>query len=137
MRTSRTLLALAACIFAFGGVVHALAYVTKASAQISGAQVPAFFAAELRGLWISDSTTLLAVAFLCGFIAMRPTASGRPAIMLIALVPAAIACVLYAFLGGFYAAHMLLFGSAMVAIAGYLMPSPSWPSQKEPGHARN
>jgi hypothetical protein len=125
MRWARMLLVTAACIFAFGGVMHALAYVAKAAPQITNAHVAPFFGAELRGLWLIDSTTLLALACLCALVAARPSTAGGPVVMVVALVPAATAMVLYIFLGGFYAAHMLMAAAAMVFVAGWLMPSGS------------
>ena len=123
MRAARLLLALSAAIFAFGAAMHALAYRATASAQIENANVPAFLGRELKGLWLTDSTTLAAMALLCAFVAARPDAASGYFVMLLSLVPAATAAVLYVFLGGFYAAHMLMAASAMVFVAGLLLPS--------------
>lgn len=121
---SRSLLALSAAIFAFGALMHALAFFAKASAGIDRAQVAPFMGAELKVLWLADSTTLLALALLTGLLALKPAAGTGPLIVLVAAIPAASTLLLYAFLGPFYAAHLLLAASAMTVIAGAV--SPGW-----------
>jgi hypothetical protein len=120
-RTPRLLLAVSAAIFAFGGVMHTTAYVAKASASINAANVPPFLGAELKVLWLADSTTLLALAFLFAFIAVKPTSATRTIVVLLALIPTATAMLLYIFLGPFYAGHLLMAASVMAVIAGLLM----------------
>ena len=125
MPFARILLGLAAAIFGIGGVLHALAYHTSASSRLDGAHMPAFFAGELRVLWLADSSTLLALAVLFGFLAMRPTAATRPLLFLLAMVPLGTTSLLYVFLGGFYAAHLLAAASLMVIAAAFLNPRPA------------
>jgi len=124
MPFSRILFGLAAAIFGIGGVLHGLAYSGSASPRLDGARLPAFFAGELRVLWLADSTTLPALALLFGFLAVRPTAATRPLIFLLALVPLGTTSLLYAFLGGFYAAHLLFAASLMVIAAAFFLPRP-------------
>ena len=118
----RLLLAASAVVFAFGGIMHAAAYVARASSSIDAANLPPFLGAELKVLWLADSTTLMALALLFGFIAAKPTSAARAVIVLLALVPAATTLLLYLFLGPFYAGHMLMAASTMVVIAGLLTP---------------
>jgi hypothetical protein len=122
-RIPRLLLATSAAIFAFGAAMHAIAYVAKAQRSISGSNLPRFLVSELKVLWLSDSTTLMALALAFGLIAAKPASASKAMIMLLAIVPAAITVLLYAFLGPFYPGHMLLAASAMVFVAGILMPA--------------
>jgi peptidoglycan/LPS O-acetylase OafA/YrhL len=122
-RIPRLLLATSAAIFAFGAAMHAIAYVANAQRSISGSNLPRFLVSELKVLWLSDSTTLMALALAFGLIAAKPASASKAMIMLLAIVPAAITVLLYAFLGPFYPGHMLLAASAMVFVAGILMPA--------------
>jgi hypothetical protein len=115
---SRALLATAALIFAIGGVLHAIAYFSKASFVIESASVKAFFGRELKVLWLADSTTLIALAMIFGVLSLKPTSVSRPVLLLLALVPGATTALLYGFLGPFYAAHLLLLATVMVCVAG-------------------
>jgi hypothetical protein len=118
---SRALLACAACIFAGGGVLHAAAYFSKAHLAIESAGVKQFFGNELKVLWLADSTTLVSLALALGLVSLRPAYGSRLLLLFLALVPGAIATLLYAYLGPFYAAHLLLLGSIMVVIAALLL----------------
>ncbi len=122
-RIPRLLLATSAAIFAFGGTMHAIAYVAKALPSISSSNLPLFLGAEFKVLWLADSTTLMALALVFGFIAGKPASASKAVIMLLAIVPAATTALLYVFLGPFYAGHMLLAASAMVCVAGMIMPA--------------
>jgi peptidoglycan/LPS O-acetylase OafA/YrhL len=135
-RISRLLLAAAAAIFAFGGAMHAAAYAAKARPGIDASNLPAFLGAELKVLWLADSTTLVALALVIGFIAAKPASVAKAVIMLLAIIPAATAVLLYFFLGPFYPGHLLLVASVMVFVAGLVMPARD--SGSEPvGAARN
>lgn len=122
-RIARLLLGSAAAIYAFGAAMHALAYAKSAGSRIGHSDLPPFFAAELKALWLADSTTLAVVAVLCALLAARPRAADKTAVALVAAIPAATATLIYVFLGGFYAAHMLMAASAMVFVASLLLPS--------------
>lgn len=119
----RLLLAVSCLIFGFGGVMHALAYRASALRDIDASNLAPFLGSEVKVLWLADSTTLIALALITGFIALRPRSANGAVIMLIGLVPAATALLLYAFLGGFYAGHMLMAAAAMVFLAGALTPA--------------
>lgn len=120
---ARFLLAVSAAIFAFGGVMHAVAYSAKALNSINASNLPPFLAREIKVLWLADTTTLIGLALVLGFIAVRPTSVTRIVIVLLAVIPAGTTLLLYLFLGPFYAGHMLLAACAMVVIAGLLMPA--------------
>ena len=124
--TSRLLLASAAAIFLFGAAMHTIAYAAKASRLISSSGLSAFFASELKVLWLADSTTLFALSLVIALIAANPKSADKVLVMLLALVPFAITLLLYAFVGPFYAGHLLLIASAMVFAAGLIMPARSF-----------
>src|SRR4051812_29406916 len=102
---SRLLLGASSLILALGAVLHAKAFPTAAAAHIDASSLPVFLGGELKALWLSDSTTLLVSAAILGLAAVRPAAASGWMLMLVALIPAATAAVIYAFLGGFYAGH--------------------------------
>jgi len=114
---TRTLLAGAAVIFGLGGIFHAVAFFSKASSLIDASSMKSFFGHELKVLWLADSTTLTCLALICGYLSVKPRSVTRTMLFLLALVPASTTALLYGFLGPFYAAHMLLLGTAMVFIA--------------------
>jgi hypothetical protein len=117
---SRILLALAVLIFGFGAAMHAYAYFAKTSWEITASNLRPLLASEFRVLWLADSTTLSAMAVVCAFLTIRPTAASGTVVALLALVPAATTALLYGFLGPFYAGHLLLVGSIMTLLAGVL-----------------
>jgi hypothetical protein len=117
-RIPRLLLATAAAICALGGTLHAAAYGAKGLPNISRSNLPPFLSSEIKVLWLADSTTLVALALVFGFIAAKPASATKAVVMLLGLVPAATAALLYFFLGPFYAGHLLLAASAMVFVAG-------------------
>lgn len=119
---SRLLYATSAIIFGFGGLMHALAYVRKALPTVAGSSLSPFFQAELKALWLCDSTTLVALAILFGYLSVKPAAISWPLVWLIALVPAGTTFMLYTFLGAFYAGHLLLAATTMVVLASVLSP---------------
>jgi hypothetical protein len=115
---TRAMLAAAAIIFAIGGVLHAVAYFSKASFVIESANVKTFFGHELKVLWLADSTTLIALALIVGLLSIRPSSVSKPVLLLLGLIPGATTALLYWFLGPFYAAHMLLVATALVIVGG-------------------
>jgi hypothetical protein len=117
----RLLLVAAGVICALGAIAHALAYGTAAEPALAGANLPQFFGAEMRVLWLADSTTLGGLALIFGYVAAKPRAASGGVTMLIALLPGATALLLYRFLGGFYAGHLLMAASGMAIVAGSLM----------------
>lgn len=117
----RALLAMAAAIFAFGSVMHALAY-ESSLARVEATGLPRFLVTELKVLWLADSSTLLAAAIVFGYLAAKPAAASRLVIALIALVPLGTTVLLYALLGPFYSGHMLLAACVMIFAAAALLP---------------
>lgn len=117
----RILLGSSAAALAAGGLVHAAAF-PGAVRVIAAANLPAFYANAYEALWLSDSATLMGLALVFGFIAARPSTSMRRIILLLALTPAASAVLIYAFMGSFFAGHLLV-ASALAAIMGGLNSS--------------
>lgn len=120
-RTPRFLLALSSLLSAVGGMIHAAAF-RKALAAIDASDLPHFYGASSKGLWLADSATLVILAAIFGLIAARPSMATRPLVVLIAAIPAATAILLYAFLGNFFAGHLLLTIAALTFLAGLQLP---------------
>jgi hypothetical protein len=104
-------------MLALGGLMHARAF-AKAAATVASSNLPAFYASSLNALWLIDSATLFVLALLFGLIAARPVLAAGAAIVILALVPAATAALLYTFMGMFLPAHILLAAAIMTAVAG-------------------
>ena len=133
-KAPRLLLAASAVLCALGGALHAMVFFAKASSSIDGANLSPLLAAELKVLWLADSTTLMTLALLFGFIALKPCAVSRTVVVLLAVAPAATAVLLYLFLGPFYAGHMLIAASVMACVAGLSMPVENVPVAVAPQH---
>jgi len=120
---SKVLLGSSSALLIFGGALHALAFFSKSSATIDKAGVSPFFASELKGLWFTDSTTLIAVGLILALAMLRSSTPPllKLSIILLSSIPAATAAVLYWFLGGFFAAHLLMAAAALAVLAALLM----------------
>jgi hypothetical protein len=120
---SKVLLGSSSALLIFGGALHALAFFSKSSAAIDKAAVSPFFASELKGLWLTDSTTLIAVGVMLALAMLRSSTPPllKLSIILLSSIPAATAAVLYWFLGGFFAAHLLMVAAALAVLAALLM----------------
>src|SRR5271154_3799904 len=103
----RLLLACSSLILAVGALLHAAAFgmVLKVIAK---SDLPAFFAASFRMLWIGDSATLILVAAIFAWVATQPSAAKWPVVFLASLIPAATAALMYAFIGPFFAIPLLI-----------------------------
>ena len=119
--TSRFLLALSSLLSAAGGAIHAAAF-RKALTAINASDLPHFYAGSSKALWLGDSTTLFIVSLILGVIAARPSKAMRAIVVLVALAPLATAILIYTFLGGFFAGHVLLAIAALALLAGMLLP---------------
>src|SRR5229473_2446325 len=103
----RTLLALSALILVLGGLMHAAAF-KKMLAAVDASNLPAFYANSLKGLWLIDAATLVTLSVIFAVIAVQPALASKCVVILLAIVPAATALLLYRFIGNFVPAHMLL-----------------------------
>ncbi|MDE1986031.1 MAG: hypothetical protein KGL29_12660 [Alphaproteobacteria bacterium] len=117
----RFLLTLSSLILAVGGVMHAAAY-GKAVAAITESNLPVFFGSALKAFWLGDSATMILLAAIYGWIAVRPRAAAKSVVVLLAFLPASTAVLLYAFFGAFFAAHMLLAAAVLTFAAGLQFP---------------
>ena len=106
--------------FAAGGVLHAVAYFSKAHLAIESAGVKQSFGNELKVLWLADSTPPGQSGSGVGTCVASARLWEQVALLLL-IVPGAITILLYAFLGPFYAARLLLIGSSIVVIAALLL----------------
>ena len=114
---ARLLLLVAAALLLIGGVVHAAAFGGAASV-LSTVSLPRFYAASFKGLWLSDSATLISLAVLFGFIAVRPGSVTRWVLVLAAAIPGATAALVYTFVGLFLPVYMLVAAAVAVLAAG-------------------
>ena len=115
MKTARSLLVVAAILLVVGAVMHALAF-PRAVAAIGASNLPLVFGNILKVFWLADSSTMLLLAALFSFIAVKPSAAKPAIVALIAAIPAALAVLIYIFMGSFFAGHILV----VVALAALL-----------------
>src|SRR5712672_2754676 len=116
-RTSRILLALAALLMAVGGVMHALAFFAKIEPQIAAAKLSPFLEGAFNGLWLIDSSTMLCLTLIFGWLAVRPFVATRVVIVMLGLIPLGTGMPLYTYLGNFFAAHIMMATTASVWMA--------------------
>jgi hypothetical protein len=120
-RTPRLLLVLSAVLLVAGAVSHAAAF-SKVLTVIGAAGLPRFYSGSFKALWLGDSATLFLLAAVFCLIAARPTSASRSVMVLVALIPAAMSALLYAFLGNFFAGHLLLAVAVFALVAGMRLP---------------
>jgi hypothetical protein len=114
----RLLIAFSAILLAIGAWIHTSAF-NKMSAAVAKSDLIPFAAKSLRILWLEDSVVLLVLAIAFAVIAARPSTATKWVIVLMALIPAATAALVYYFVGTFIAGHILL-AAAIAAILGGL-----------------
>jgi hypothetical protein len=117
---SRCLLAASAIILALGSIVHAASF-SKAALTIDSSNLPVFYTNVFKAFWLMDSTTLILVGIAFGLTAAKPFVATRPVIILLALIPASAAVLLYTFIGRFIAADLVLFLAVAMAILAALL----------------
>jgi len=120
-RTPRLLLAFSSLLSAVGGALHAAPF-NRALAAIAAANLQPFYGNSFKALWLSDSTTLFILAGVFALIAAKPSAATKPVVVLLALIPAAVAVLIYTFLGSFFAGHLLLAIAAFAFMASLKFP---------------
>jgi hypothetical protein len=121
-RLPRVLLAIAALILAVGGVLHAMAF-PKALNALGGAVMPEFYANSFRSLWLIDSAALFSLAIILALLAARPAMATRWIVVLLSLIPAATAVIVYYFVGPFFAPHTLVVASVLIVLGGLRFPA--------------
>ena len=134
MRWSRLLFGLSAVLLLLGGWTHAAAY-PKVVAAVAGSNLPAYFGNALKALWLMDLSGMFVLATTCGLVGVRPRAASGGVMMLLALIPAATAALLYLFIGRFLGAHLLLVTSVAMLVAAASLPE-NPPRSYEPAPGR-
>jgi hypothetical protein len=119
---SRWLLFVAAVLLLFGAAMHTLAFPRTVTAA-TASNLPIFFSQSLKALWLIDSVTLIVLGTAFGLVAVRPALASGMMLALLALVPLGTAILLYAFLGSFIPAHLLLLAGALSFAAGVMRTS--------------
>ena len=114
----RFLLAFSAILLVIGAWIHTSAF-NKMSATVAKSDLIPSAAKSLRILWLEDSVVLLVLAIAFAVIAAWPSTATKWVIVLIAVIPAATAALVYYFVGTFIAGHILL-AAAIAAIVGGL-----------------
>jgi hypothetical protein len=120
-RVPRFLLAFSSLLLAVGGAIHAAAF-NRPLAAIATVNLDPFLGASFKALWLADSTTMFILAAVFGLIAAQPSVATRLLVTVLALIPAATAVLIYVFLGGFFAGHILLATAAAAFFAGLQFP---------------
>ncbi|HXS26363.1 MAG TPA: hypothetical protein VN730_01725 [Steroidobacteraceae bacterium] len=116
---SRVLLSLAALLMLAGGGAHVLA-LRKASAVLEASSLSGRYAAIFQGLWLSVGamTVVLGLSYL--ILAWSPRLGTRTTLAALGTLPLTGAIAIYATVGNFAPAHLLLAAAAMVLIAAPL-----------------
>ncbi|HEY7180482.1 MAG TPA: hypothetical protein VIC84_03635 [Blastocatellia bacterium] len=120
-RVPRFLLAFSSLLLVVGGAVHAAAFNLPLAATAKFHLDP-FIGGSFKLLWLADSTTMFILAAVFGLIAARPSVATRLLVTLLSLIPAATAVLVYVFLGGFFAGHLLMATAAAAFFAGLQFP---------------
>jgi len=118
----RILLAFSAILLAIGAWIHTSAF-NKMSAAVAKSDLVPFAAKSLRILWLEDSVVLLVLAITFAVIAAWPSAATKLVIVLLALIPAATAALVYCFVGTFIAGHILLAAATAAILGGFQYPA--------------
>lgn len=111
----------AALVLAVGAIMHAFAF-QKIQDALFVSNLSPFAAESLKVLWLADSATCLLVAAFFGGLAVNAASANHFAALLVALIPASTAVLIYTFLGSVIGAHLLL-AASLCAITGTLLKS--------------
>jgi hypothetical protein len=109
----------ATLVLAIGAIMHAAAF-QKIQEALFISNLSPFAADSLKVLWLADSATCLLVAAFFGCLVVNPSSSSHFATLVVALIPAATAVMIYIFIGSFVGGHLLL-AAALSAIVGTLL----------------
>lgn len=118
---ARVLLWVAAAILIGGAVVHAAAFGKVAAAVAAARDLPPFFGHSLQALWLADSATLGVLGLLSAVLALQPARLSGALLLVLLVIPAATALSLYAFIGSFLPAHLLLAACLLTLAAAALL----------------
>ena len=116
-RLAGAFLVASAVLLALSAVMHTRAF---GKAAVASSSIAGFYGNSLKALWLIDSATMLVLAVLLTVAAAKPAAISGLGLILLAVIPAATAALLYTFIGSFLPAHILLATALMIATAGVL-----------------
>jgi hypothetical protein len=108
------------CALSGSGRRSARSRLSQGRASRRRLEPPGFFGATFKGLWLSESASLFCLALVFGVIVAKPCVAARRLVLVLALAPLACAVLIYATVGSFFAAHLLLFASAAALVGGTL-----------------
>jgi hypothetical protein len=109
----------ATLVLAIGAIMHAAAF-QKIQEALFISNLTPFAADSLKVLWLANSATCLLVAAFFGCLGVNPSSANHFAALVVALIPAATAVMIYIFIGSFVGGHLLL-AAALSAIVGTLL----------------
>ena len=124
----RFLLTFAALVLAVGAIMHASAF-KKIVSAVTDSNLEVFAAGSLKLLWLGDSATLMLLAAVFAFIVARPSAATRWIVVILSLIPASTAILIYTFIGSFIGGHVLIVAAIAAFVGGLQYPSTSSSSQ--------
>jgi len=122
----RALFGFTALCLAAGGALHALAY-GGAERVMQQSALPDGLHGVLKALWLSQAGVNISWALAFGVLAARPEWAVGRLVGVLVLGPLASAILLYATLGSFFPAHVLL-GASLAALAAATIPPRAAPS---------
>jgi hypothetical protein len=92
----------------------------KASAIAEHSNLPPNLIGVFKGLWLCDSVATLGLALALGAIAILPTIAARPLVIILALPPFGVAAVLFATMGNFPPAYLMVVAGLAALMGGVL-----------------
>ena len=116
---SRVLLALAALLMLFGGMMHGLAF-RRAAAALDASGLSRRYVIVFGGLWWSDAAVVMLVGLAYLILAFQPGLGTRMTLGVLVAVPLASAISIYSTAGNFAPAHLLMACAIMALIAALL-----------------
>jgi hypothetical protein len=117
----RALAALVAMMQVGGGLAHASAF-SGAAAIVEGVPLPPFILGSFKTLWLIDSTLQVVLGLIAAALAWRPGLASGVLLVALGLIPLGSALLLYRFLPGFYAGHLMVMSAAGLITAGIFWP---------------
>ena len=115
-------LAFSAIVLAIGAWIHTAGF-GRMSAGVAKSDLNPFLAKGFKVLWLQDSTIAIVLAIVFAVVAIRPSAASKPAIILLALVPAITAALTYYFIGNFFGGHIFLVAGIAAILGAVLYPA--------------
>jgi hypothetical protein len=116
-RLAGAFLVASSALLVLSAVMHTRAF---GKAAVAASSLAEFYGNALKALWLIDSATMLVLAVLFTVAAVKPAAVSGLGLIMLAVIPAATAALLYTFIGSFLPAHILLATALMIVTAGLL-----------------